>query len=68
MSIELGKDIQLASRITASLLNEALVEVTPLVGKGNDLSLRPLDFPESDLSQKDFESLILQLNSSSSLK
>jgi len=41
MSIELGKDIQLASRITASLLNEALVEVTPLVGKGNDLSLRP---------------------------
>ena len=26
MSVELGKDIQLASRITASLLNEPLVE------------------------------------------
>src|SRR5215203_2876656 len=34
MSIDLGKDIQLASRITSGFLNEPLVEVTPLVGKG----------------------------------
>jgi aminoglycoside phosphotransferase (APT) family kinase protein len=34
MVIDLGKDIQLASRVTSSLLNEPLVEVTPLVGKG----------------------------------
>ena len=34
LSIDLGKDIQLASRITSSLLNEPLVEVTPVVGKG----------------------------------
>lgn len=34
MGIDLGIDIQLASRITSSLLNEPLVEVTPLVGKG----------------------------------
>jgi aminoglycoside phosphotransferase (APT) family kinase protein len=33
-NIDLGKDIQLALRITSSLLNEPLVEVTPLVGKG----------------------------------
>lgn len=33
MGIDL-EDIQLASRITSSLLNEPLVEVTPLVGKG----------------------------------
>lgn len=35
MSIDLDKDIELASRITSSLLNEPLVEVTPLVGKGS---------------------------------
>ena len=35
MGIDLGKDIQLASRVTSSLLNEPLVEVTPLVGKGS---------------------------------
>ena len=34
MSIDLGQDIELASRITSSLLNEPLVEVTPVVGKG----------------------------------
>lgn len=34
MSIDPGKDIQLASRITSSLLNEPLVAVTPVVGKG----------------------------------
>jgi len=34
MSIDLGKDIQLASRITSGFLNEPLVEVTPLVGMG----------------------------------
>ena len=34
MSIDLGQDIQLASRITAGFLNEPLVEVTPLVGEG----------------------------------
>jgi aminoglycoside phosphotransferase (APT) family kinase protein len=33
MGIDLGKDIQLASRVTSSLLNEPLVEVTPLIGK-----------------------------------
>jgi non-ribosomal peptide synthetase component F len=32
------------------------------------MGLTSADFPESGLSQKDFESLILQLNSSSSLK
>ena len=32
---DLSKDIQLASRITSSLLNEPLVEVTPLIGKGS---------------------------------
>ena len=32
---DLGKDIQLASSIASSLLNEPLVEVTPLVGKGS---------------------------------
>jgi len=32
------------------------------------MGLSSADFPESGLSQKDFESLILQLNSSSSLK
>jgi len=31
----LGKDIQLASRITSSVLNEPLAEVTPVVGKGS---------------------------------
>ena len=31
----MSKDIQLASRITTSLLNEPLVEVTPLIGKGS---------------------------------
>lgn len=31
---DLDKDIQLASRITSSVLDEAPVEVTPLVGKG----------------------------------
>src|SRR4030095_16648939 len=35
MGIDLGNDIQLASRVTSSLLNEPLVEVTPLVGKGS---------------------------------
>ena len=35
MVIDLSKDIQLASRITSSLLNEPLVEVTPLIGKGS---------------------------------
>jgi aminoglycoside phosphotransferase (APT) family kinase protein len=35
MGIDLSKDIQLASRVTSSLLNESLVEVTPLVGKGS---------------------------------
>lgn len=35
MVIDLGKDIQLASRVTSSLLNEPLVEVIPLVGKGS---------------------------------
>jgi aminoglycoside phosphotransferase (APT) family kinase protein len=35
MDIDLGKDVQLASRVTSSLLNEPLVEVTPLVGKGS---------------------------------
>jgi aminoglycoside phosphotransferase len=34
VSIDLGKDIQLASRITSSVLNEPLVEVRPVVGKG----------------------------------
>jgi aminoglycoside phosphotransferase (APT) family kinase protein len=34
MGIDLDKDIQLISRITSSLLNEPLVDVTPLVGKG----------------------------------
>ena len=34
MDIDLGNDTQLASRITSSLLNEPLVEVTPLLGKG----------------------------------
>ena len=34
MSIDLGQDIELASRITASVLNERLVEVTPVLGKG----------------------------------
>ena len=34
MSIDLGKDLQLALRITSSVLNEPLVEVTPVVGKG----------------------------------
>lgn len=34
MGIDLGNDIKLASRITSSLLNEPLVKVTPLVGKG----------------------------------
>lgn len=34
INIDLGKDIQLALRITSSLLNEPLVEVKPLVGKG----------------------------------
>ena len=33
--VDLDKDIQLASTITSSLLNEPLVEVTPLVGKGS---------------------------------
>ena len=32
--IDLGKDIQLVSRITSSLLNEPPVKVTPQVGKG----------------------------------
>ncbi len=35
MVIDLSKDIQLASRITSRLLNEPLVEVTPLIGKGS---------------------------------
>jgi aminoglycoside phosphotransferase (APT) family kinase protein len=35
MVIDLSKDIQSASRITSSLLNEPLVEVTPLIGKGS---------------------------------
>jgi aminoglycoside phosphotransferase (APT) family kinase protein len=35
MVIDLSKDIQLASRITTSLLNEPLVEVTPLIGRGS---------------------------------
>jgi len=35
MGIDMGKNIQLASRVTSSLLNEPLVEVTPLVGKGS---------------------------------
>src|SRR4051812_21932271 len=35
MVIDLSKDIQLASRITSSLLNEPLVEVTSLIGKGS---------------------------------
>jgi aminoglycoside phosphotransferase (APT) family kinase protein len=35
MVIDLSKDIQLASRITSGLLNEPLVEVTPLIGKGS---------------------------------
>ena len=30
-----GKDIQLASRITSGFLNEPVVQVTPLVGKGS---------------------------------
>lgn len=34
MITDLGKDIQLASRITSSLLNEPLVAVKPVVGKG----------------------------------
>src|SRR6185369_8737143 len=33
--VSLDKDIELASSITASLLNEARVEITPVVGKGN---------------------------------
>jgi aminoglycoside phosphotransferase len=35
ISIDLGKDTQLASRITSGFLNEPLVEVTPVVGKGS---------------------------------
>jgi aminoglycoside phosphotransferase (APT) family kinase protein len=31
----LSKDIQLAARITSSLLDEPLVEITPLIGKGS---------------------------------
>jgi Ser/Thr protein kinase RdoA (MazF antagonist) len=34
INIDSGKDIQLALRITSGFLNEPLVEVTPLVGKG----------------------------------
>ena len=34
MKIDPGKDKQLASRITLNLLNEQVVRVTPLVGKG----------------------------------
>jgi aminoglycoside phosphotransferase (APT) family kinase protein len=35
MVVDLSKDIQLASRITSSLLNEPLVKVAPLIGKGS---------------------------------
>jgi aminoglycoside phosphotransferase (APT) family kinase protein len=35
MVIDLSEDAQLAARITSSLLNEPLVEVTPLIGKGS---------------------------------
>ena len=34
MSIDLSQDIQLASRITSSVLEEPLVEVTPVISKG----------------------------------
>lgn len=33
-NIDLGKDIQLASSLTSSLLNEPVAEVTPVIGKG----------------------------------
>ena len=35
MVIDLSNDIQLASRITSNLLNEPVVDVTPLIGKGS---------------------------------
>jgi hypothetical protein len=39
MVIDLSKGIQLASRITSSLLNEPLVKVVPLIGKGSKTDL-----------------------------
>jgi amino acid adenylation domain-containing protein len=41
---------------------------TSFLSEDETMGLTSADFPESGLSQKDFESLILQLNSSSSLK
>jgi non-ribosomal peptide synthetase component F len=40
---------------------------TSFLSEDETMGLTSADFPESGLSQKDFESLILQLNSSSSL-